>query len=187
MSYDLLFIITSLGIVLILFLINFIHYRQWEIIEWPWSKEKQENDNLYEQIMFQRQVEKANAVYEDLKSMIGKDIDKMLEDYDYYDTVEILNHIGDIMNLSSCSTDEFIDVLNALGTPSAETIETQKQKEPQVIFEPKVMIIEPEGQKPIKIASENIISIKQDDEIKPSLDEWYEKFMEEIKTWIKRE
>lgn len=52
MSYDLLFIITSLGVVLILFLINSIHYRQWEIIEWPWSKEKQESDNSYEQIMF---------------------------------------------------------------------------------------------------------------------------------------
>lgn len=77
--------------------------------------------------------------------MIGKDIDKMLESYDYYDTVEILNHIGDIMNLSGCSTDEFIDAFNALGTPSAEITETQEQKEPQVIFEPKVMIIEPEG------------------------------------------
>ena len=49
------------------------------------------------------------------------------------------------MSLAGCSMSEMADAFNALGTPSAEITEAQKQKEPQVIFEPKVMFIEPQG------------------------------------------
>ena len=60
------------------------------------------------------------------------------------------------MSLAGCSMSEMADAFNAICTPSAETTEAQEQKEPQVIFEPKVE------------KEEN------------TLDNWYDNFMKEI-------
>ena len=171
---DLFFIISVLSVpVLILLLI----YKPWDNIDFPW--EEKSNDQ-YEQQIHSRQIEEAKQVYKELKATMGEEIDKILGGNSFNSIVEILNYVGKITSEADCSITEMANAFNALGTPSEETTETQEQKEPQVIFEPKVMIIEPEGQKPIKIAGENIISIKQDDEINP-LDDWYERFMEEVK------
>ena len=83
-----------------------------------------------------------------------------------------------MMSLASCSMSEMADAFNAIATPSAETTETPEQKEPQVIFEPKAMIIESQDKKPI--AYDNIISIKQDDKEVNPFDDWYNNFMKEI-------
>ena len=124
--------------------------------------------------------EEASQTYKELKAVMGEEIDKILEGQDSDSIVEILNYVGRTMSLAGCSMDQATDALRGLALSLEDYTETPKQKEPQVIFEPKTMIIEPEGQKPIKIAGENIISIKQDDEINP-LDDWYERFMEEVK------
>ena len=94
------------------------------------------------------------------------------------DIVEAFNHVGKIASEAGCSISELADAFNALATPSEETTETQEQKEPQVIFEPKVMIIETQDKKPI--AYDNIISIKQDDKEVDPFDDWYNNFMKEI-------
>ena len=110
---------------------------------------------------------------------MGKEkIDEIFNGYSSNDMVEVLNHIGNMMSLASCSMSEMANAFNAIATPSAETTETQEQKEPQVIFEPKVMIIEPQDKKPI--AYDNIISIKQDDKEVNPFDDWYDNFMKEI-------
>ena len=124
--------------------------------------------------------EKAAEAYETIKKAGCEDILKALDGYNYDEVIDTLCEIGSYIGALGISTKDASNAFNALATPSEETTETQEQKEPQVIFEPKVMIIEPEGQKPIKIAGENIISIKQDDEIN-SIDDWYERFMEEVK------
>lgn len=124
--------------------------------------------------------EEASQTYKELKAVMGEEIDKTLEGQDSDSIVEILNYIGRVMNLAGCSISEMADAFNALETPSAETTETQEQKEPQVIFEPKVMIIEPKDQKPVMIAYNNIISVKQDDKEVNPLDDWYNNFMKEI-------
>ena len=152
----------------------------WKRCKWPWDEPEDSSDDRYERFIFERQVEKAKQTYEELKAIMGEEIDEILGGNSLNSIVETLNYIGNMASLAGCSMSELADAFNALATPSEETTETQEQKEPQVIFEPKVMIIEPEGQKPIKIAGENIISIKQDDEINP-LDDWYERFMEEVK------
>lgn len=95
------------------------------------------------------------------------------------DIVEAFNYVGKIASEAGCSISEMVDAFNALATPSEETTETQEQKEPQVIFEPKVMFIEPQGQNPIMI-TDNIISIKQDDKEVDPFDDWYNNFMKEI-------
>ena len=176
---DLFFIISVLSIpVLILILI----YIPWDNIEYPWEEKSNDSDELYKQLTFKRQVEKAKQTYEELKAIIGKEeIDEIFNGYSSNDMVEVLNQIGNMMSLASCSMSEMADAFNAIATPSTETTETQEQKEPQVIFEPKVMIIEPQDQKPVKIAYDNIISIKQDDKEVNPFDDWFERFMEEVK------
>ena len=76
--------------------------------------------------------------------------------------VEVLNHIENMMSLASCSMSEMADAFNAIATPSAETTETQEQKEPQVIFEPNYKIIEKDIEEP------------------NTLDNWYDNFIKEI-------
>ena len=109
---------------------------------------------------------------------MGEEIDEILDGNDFNSIVEALNYVGKIASEAGCSISEMVDAFNALGTPSAETTETQEQKELQVIFEPKVMIIEPQDKKPI--AYDNIISIKQDDKEVNPFDDWYNNFMKEI-------
>ena len=164
---DLFFIMSVLSIpVLILLLI----YKPWDNIEFPW--EEKSNDQ------YQQQFEEAKRVYKELKATMGEEIDKILDGNDFNSIVEILNYVGRGMSLAGCSVSEMADAFNALGTPSAETTETQEQKEPQVIFEPKVMIIETQDKK--SIAYDNIISIKQDDKEVNPFDDWYNNFMKEI-------
>lgn len=158
--------IIAILIMLILFWINI-------------KKSEEDSDELYKQLTFKRQVEKAKQTYEELKAIIGKEkIDEIFNGYSSNDMVEVLNHIGNMMSLAGCSMSEMADAFNAIRTPSAETTETQEQKEPQVIFEPKVMIIETQDKKPI--AYDNIISIKQDDKEVDPFDDWYNNFMKEI-------
>jgi hypothetical protein len=109
---------------------------------------------------------------------MGKEIDEILGGNSLNSIVETLNYIGKIASEASCSISELADAFNALATPSEETAETQEQKEPQVIFEPKVMIIETQDKK--SIAYDNIISIKQDDKEVDPFDDWYNNFMKEI-------
>ena len=143
------------------------------------KKSEEDSDELYKQLIFKRQVEKARQTYEELEAIMGKEkIDEIFNGYSSNDMVEVLNHIGNMMSLASCSMSEMANAFNAIATPSAETTETQEQKEPQVIFEPKVMIIEPQDKKPI--AYDNIISIKQDDKEVNPFDDWYDNFMKEI-------
>ena len=124
--------------------------------------------------------EEASQTYKELKAVMGEEIDKILDGQDSDSIVEILNYIGRAMSLAGCSMDQATDALRDLALSLEDYAETPKQKEPQVIFEPKVMIIEPEGQKPIKIACDNIISVKQDDKEVNPLDDWYNNFMKEI-------
>ena len=124
--------------------------------------------------------EEAAEAYEAIKKAGCEDILKALDGYNYDEVIDTLCEIGSYIGALGISTKDASNALKDLAASLEDYTETPKQKEPQVIFEPKVMIIEPEGQKPIKIAGENIISIKQDDEINP-LDDWYERFMEEVK------
>ena len=87
---------------------------------------------------------------------MGEEIDKILDGNSFNSIVEALNCVGKIASEVGCSISEMADAFNAIGTPSAETTETQEQKEPQVIFEPKVE------------KEEN------------TLDNWYDNFMKEI-------
>ena len=168
MFYDgLFFIVSVLSIpVLILLLI----YKPWDNIEFPW--EEKSNDQ------YQQQFEEAKRVYKELKATMGKEIDEILGGNSLNSIVETLNYVGKIASEAGCSISELADAFNALATPSEETTETQEQKEPQVIFEPKVMIIETQDKKPI--AYDNIISIKQDDKEVDPFDDWYNNFMKEI-------
>lgn len=164
---DLFFIVSVLSIpVLILLLI----YKPWDNIEFPW--EEKSNDQ------YQQQFEEAKRVYKELKATMGKEIDEILGGNSLNSIVETLNYVGKIASEAGCSISELADAFNALATPSEETTETQEQKEPQVIFEPKVMIIETQDKKPI--AYDNIISIKQDDKEVDPFDDWYNNFMKEI-------
>lgn len=164
---DLFFIVSVLSIpVLILLLI----YKPWDNIEFPW--EEKSNDQ------YQQQFEEAKRVYKELKATMGKEIDEILGGNSLNSIVETLNYVGKIASEAGCSISEMVDAFNALATPSEETTETQEQKEPQVIFEPKVMIIESQNKKPI--AYDNIISIKQDDKEVNPFDDWYNNFMKEI-------
>lgn len=143
------------------------------------KKSEEDSDELYKQLTFKRQVEKARQTYEELKAIMGKEeIDEIFNGYSSNDMIEVLNHIGNMMSLAGCSTSEMADAFNAIIAPSAETIETHEQKEPQVIFEPKAIIIESQDKKPI--AYDNIISIKQDDKEVNPFDDWYDNFMKEI-------
>ena len=147
-------------------------------IEWPWIELEEKDDDQYERIALQRRVEEAERIYTELKATMGEEIDEILDGNDFNSIVEALNYVGKIASEAGCSISEMVDAFNALGTPSAETTETQEQKELQVIFEPKVMIIEPQDKKPI--AYDNIISIKQDDKEVNPFDDWYNNFMKEI-------
>lgn len=125
--------IIAISIMLVLFWINV-------------KKSEEDSDELYKQLTFKRQIEKARQTYEELKAVVGKEeIDEIFNNYSFNDMVEALNHIGNMMSLAGCSMSEMANAFNAIATPSGETTETQEQKEPQVIFEPKVMIIEPQG------------------------------------------
>lgn len=166
---DLFFIISVLSIPVLTFLLI---YKPWDNIEFPW--EEKSNDQ------YQQQFEEAKRVYKELKATMGEEIDEILGGNSLNSIVETLNYVGKIASEAGCSISELADAFNALGTPSEETTETQEQKEPQVIFEPKVMIIEPQDQKPVKIAYDNIISIKQDDKEVDPFDDWYNNFMKEI-------
>lgn len=84
-----------------------------------------------------------------------------------------------ILLIMGIFTKEASNALNDLAASLEDYTETPKQKEPQVIFEPKVMIIEPQDQNPIMIA-DNIISVKQDDKEVNPFDDWYDNFMKEI-------
>lgn len=84
-----------------------------------------------------------------------------------------------ILLIMGIFTKEASNALNDLATSLEDYTETPKQKELQVIFEPKVMIIEPQDQNPIMIA-DNIISVKQDDKEVNLFDDWYDNFMKEI-------
>lgn len=109
---------------------------------------------------------------------MGEEIDEILGGNTFNSIVETLNYVGKIASEAGCSISELANAFNALATPSEETAETQEQKEPQVIFEPKVMIIETQDKKPT--AYDNIISIKQDDKEVDPFDDWYNNFMKEI-------
>lgn len=142
---DLFFIVSVLSIpVLILLLI----YKPWNNIEFPW--EEKSNDQ------YQQQFEEAKRVYKELKATMGKEIDEILGGNSLNSIVETLNYVGKIASEAGCSISELADAFNALATPSEETTEVQEQKEPQVIFEPKVE------------KEEN------------TLDNWYDNFMKEI-------
>ena len=125
--------------------------------KWPWDEPEDSSDDRYERFIFERQVEKAKQTYEELKAIMGKkEIDEIFNGYSSNDIVEVLNHIGNMASLAGCSMSELADAFNAIATPSEETTETQEQKEPQVIFEPKIE------------KEEN------------TLDNWYDNFMKEI-------
>ena len=171
---DLFFIISVLSVPV---LISLLIYKPWDNIEFPW--EEKSNDQYGQQI-HQQQFEEAKRVYKELKATMGKEIDEILGGNSLNSIVETLNYVGKIASEAGCSISELANAFNALATPSEETTETQEQKEPQVIFEPKVMIIEPQGQKPVKIAYDNIISIKQDNKEVDPFDDWYNNFMKEI-------
>ena len=173
---DLFFIISVLSIPI---LISLLIYKPWDNIEFPGEEKSNDIDDRYERFIFERQIEKAKQTYEELKAIMGKkEIDEIFNGYSSNDIVEALNHIGNMASLAGCSMSELADAFNAIATPSEETAETQEQKEPQVIFEPKVMIIEAQDKKPI--AYDNIISIKQDDKEVDPFDDWYNNFMKEI-------
>lgn len=157
---DLFFIISVLSIPV---LISLLIYKPWDNIEFPREEKSNDSDELYKQLTFKRQAEKARQTYEELKAIIGKEkIDEIFNDYSSNDMVEVLNHIENMMSLASCSMSEMADAFNAIATPSAETTETQEQKEPQVIFEPNYKIIEKDIEEP------------------NTLDNWYDNFIKEI-------
>ena len=56
------------------------------------KKSEEDSDELYKQLTFKRQVEKARQTYEELKTVIGKEeIDEIFNDYNFNDIVEALN------------------------------------------------------------------------------------------------
>lgn len=114
-----------------------------------------------------------------------------------YDSDEIINTLCEISNYIGAlgiSSENASIALRDLATSLEDYTETPKQKEPQVIFEPKVMIMETSDKKfiyPVENESFKIIqdNVKVDYDnnnnefiiTKNMADDWYEKFMEEVK------
>lgn len=122
--------------------------------------------------------EKAVEAYETIKKAGCEDILKALDGYNYDEVIDTLCEIGSYIGALGISTKDASNALRDLATSLEDYAEAPKQKEPQVIFEPKVMIIETQDKKPI--AYDNIISIKQDDKEVDPFDDWYNNFMKEI-------
>ena len=122
--------------------------------------------------------EKAAEAYEAIKKAGCEDILKALDGYNYDEVIDTLCEISSYIGALGISTKDASNALKDLAASLEDYTETQEQKEPQVIFEPKVMIIEPQDKKPI--AYDNIISIKQDDKEVNPFDDWYNNFMKEI-------
>lgn len=137
--------------------------------------------------------EEAPQTYKELKVVMGEEIDKILDGQDSDSIVEILNYVGRAMSLAGCSMDQATNALRDLALSLEDYTETPKQKEPQVIFEPKVMIMEtsdkkfiyPVENKPFKIIQDNV-KVDYDNNnnefiiTKNMADDWYDNFMKEI-------
>ena len=156
MTFEILFLVLSPLMTAVIFLIIYL---------WNNSQEEKSNDSdeLYKQLTFKRQVEKARQTYEELKAIIGKEkIDEIFNGYSSNDMIEVLNHIGNMMSLAGCSMSEMADAFNAIASQTEENARPTEQKEVQQIFEPNYEII------------------KEDMEEPNTLDNWYDNFMKEI-------
>lgn len=159
------------------------------LLWYEWFQRQKIKENIQRQDRVERRIqeqqrkfkyEKAIGAYEEIKKAGCEDILDTLAKYNDDEIINTLYEISNYIGALGISTEDASNALRDLATSLEDYAETPKQKEPQVIFEPKVMIIEPKDQKPIMIAYNNIISVKQDDKEVNPLDDWYNNFMKEI-------
>lgn len=138
--------------------------------------------------------EKAIEAYEAIKKAGCEDILNTLAGYDGDEIINTLCEISNYIGALGISSEDASIALRDLATSLEDYAETPKQKEPQIIFEPKVMIMETSDKKfiyPVENESFKIIqdNVKVDYDnnnnefiiTKNMADDWYEKFMEEVK------
>lgn len=158
--------------------------------------EQFQRQNIQKQIQEEQKkckYEKAAMAYEAIKKAECEDILNALNGYNDDEIIDTLYEISNYIGALGISTEEASNAFRDLAASLEDYTETPKQKEPQVIFEPKVMVMETPDKKFVYPVENKSFKIIQDDIkvdydnnnnefiiTKNIADDWYDNFMKEI-------